>query len=83
MIGFVIGLVAGAWHLGLTALRARALPSRGLGVALLGLPFAWAGPVGGLYLAAQLQPDTAWLVLPGMILARVALLLPLASWVGR
>lgn len=83
MIGFGIGLAAGAWHLGLTAARAKALARGGTWVVYSGLPLAWAGLVAGLLFATQVVPDRVAWVLPGLLAARLGLMAPLARWVGR
>lgn len=77
MISFLLGLLGGAWHLVVLAARATALP-RGAGRVLLAAPVGLLGPIAAIAAALAFDASHAWAVLPGLIVARLLLLRPLA-----
>ena len=83
-VGFAIamGWLAGAWHLGITAARARSVGSGQAATAMALLPLGILGPVGAVFATIQLDPGSVWAVLPGLIGAQVMLVGPLGRRVG-
>lgn len=83
LLGILAGAVGGAWHLCAVAWRARVVTRGRPALAVLATPLGLVGP--GLAGAAVLfnAPELAWSVFIGLILARVALVRPLADLVAE
>ncbi len=79
VVAFVVGLLGGAWHLAVTAVRARQFTHGHPAASLVLLPLALAGPVGGLLAVAQVAPQAVWAVVPGLVLGRLLVIGPLQS----
>ncbi|MCB9676109.1 MAG: hypothetical protein H6737_13395 [Alphaproteobacteria bacterium] len=77
LLALLVGFGGGLWHLGFTALRARALGSGRLGPALALLPVGLAGPAVAMLGVMQLAPAFVWAVLLGLVVARFTLVGPL------
>lgn len=77
-LAVLLGWLAGAWHLALTARRARSVGAGQLGWSVVLFPLAVAGPVGVVLTVARFSPEAVWAVVPGLWLAQLTLLGPLS-----
>jgi hypothetical protein len=66
------GALGGLAHLGVVAGRAHLVTSGRVALAVALGPLGWLGPVGAVALVVQQAPEAAWAVLPGLIIARLA-----------
>lgn len=81
LFGILAGWLGGSWHLAATALRARAMGSGNLLPTVALLPVALAGPVLAVAAMVRFAPEAVWAVIPGLMLAKLVWMRPLAHQV--
>ncbi|MCB9762070.1 MAG: hypothetical protein H6741_00150 [Alphaproteobacteria bacterium] len=69
-LAFAAGFLGGAAHLGVTALRARAVTGGSVGLSLLLAPAGLAGPALATVAVLLWHPAGVWALLVGLIAAR-------------
>lgn len=78
LLALFSGLLAGAIHLAVLAARVRLACGGWPRCALALAPLGLLAPLLAIGLALALAPDAAWALLPGLLLARLLLLAPVA-----